>query len=79
MARRPNRRERIRSAFDGFHRAASRALGAAEGRRDRAAARHAEVMAELWLRETGHDAARRDPGLARVLGNPRLAGVLARV
>lgn len=79
MARRPNRRERIRSAFDGFHRAASRALGAAEGRCDRAATRHAEVMAELWLRETGYDAARRDPGLSRLFDNPRLDGVLARV
>ncbi|MEJ8282129.1 FtsK/SpoIIIE domain-containing protein [Pseudonocardia spirodelae] len=76
---RPGRRERIRTAFDAFHRAASRALGAAENRRDEAARRHAEVLAELWLRETGHDAARRDPGLARVLDNPRLAGVLARV
>ncbi|MFP5020030.1 FtsK/SpoIIIE domain-containing protein [Pseudonocardia phyllosphaerae] len=75
----PRRRDRIRSAFDRFHRAASAALGAAEVRRDRAAAAHAEAMAELWLRETGDDAARRDPGLSRVLANPRLAGPVGRV
>ncbi|ALE72360.1 cell division protein FtsK [Pseudonocardia sp. EC080610-09] len=73
------RRERIRTAFQSFHSAASAALGAAEVRRDRAAAAHAEAMAELWLRETGHDAAQHDPGLAPVLANPRLAGVVARV
>ncbi|ANY07637.1 FtsK/SpoIIIE domain-containing protein [Pseudonocardia sp. HH130630-07] len=75
----PRRRDRIRTAFTHFHAAASAAIGAAEVRRDRAAVAHAEAMAELWLRETGYDAAQQDPGLAAVLANPRLAGVLARV
>ena len=75
----PRRRDRIRAAFERFHAAASAALGAAELRRDRAAHAHAEVMAELWLRETGYDAAQQDPGLAPVLANPRLTGVVARV
>ncbi|MET0189344.1 MAG: FtsK/SpoIIIE domain-containing protein [Pseudonocardia sediminis] len=73
------RSDRIRTAFAAFHAAASAALGSAEARRDAAARRHAEVLAELWLRETGHDAAQQDPGLARVLANPRFAGVVARV
>ncbi|MBC3193690.1 cell division protein FtsK [Pseudonocardia sp. C8] len=73
------RRDRIRAAFEHFHAAAAAALGAAEVRRDRAARAHAEAMAELWLRETGHDAAQHDPELARVLANPQLADVVARV
>ncbi|TCK20604.1 FtsK/SpoIIIE domain-containing protein [Pseudonocardia endophytica] len=73
------RSERIRAAFNHFHAVASSALGSAEVRRDRAADRHAEVLVEMWLRETGHDAAQRDPGLRRILGNPRFAGVVARV
>ena len=78
MARRPGRKERIRTAFDRFHAAASSALGAAEANQDRAARAHAETMAELWLRDVGIDAARRDPGLLRVLGNPAFAGPGAR-
>ncbi|MFP5070782.1 FtsK/SpoIIIE domain-containing protein [Pseudonocardia nantongensis] len=69
----------MRGAFDRFHFAASAALGAAEQRLERAAQAHAETMAELWLRETGHDAARNDPALRRVLDNPRLAAPVARV
>ncbi|MEQ3550784.1 FtsK/SpoIIIE domain-containing protein [Pseudonocardia nematodicida] len=79
MARRTGRRERIRAAFDRFHFASAVALGAAERRLDAAAAAHAEVMAELWLRETGYDAALRDPALAPVLENPALTGAVDRV
>ncbi|MBL8926290.1 MAG: cell division protein FtsK [Pseudonocardia sp.] len=78
MARRA-RRERIRKAFDAFHAAMGAVLGAVERHRDAAARAHAEVMAELWLRETGIDAARVDPQLAGVLTNPALAGAVERV
>ncbi|GAA1402416.1 FtsK/SpoIIIE domain-containing protein [Pseudonocardia kongjuensis] len=79
MVGRRGRRDRVRAAFDRFHMAASVALGAAEVRRDRAVRAHAETMAELWLRETGYDAAQRDPALRAVLDNPTLAGAVARV
>jgi len=78
MARR-TRRERIREAFDAFHVAVGAVLGAAERHRDAAARAHAEAMAELWLRETGIDAARVDPQLADVLTNLALAGAVERV
>lgn len=79
MARRPGRRERVRAAFDRFHFASSVALGAAQRRLDRAAQEHAETLAELWLRETGYDAARHDPALRALLDNPRLSAAVERV
>jgi hypothetical protein len=73
------RRERIAFGFDAFHQAIAAVLGAAAQLRDRAALRHAEAMVEMWLRQDGLDAARSDPGLRGVLGNPRLQDVIARV
>jgi DNA segregation ATPase FtsK/SpoIIIE, S-DNA-T family len=73
------RRERISAAFEEFHRAMSTVLGAAARLRDGAAAEHAETMAELFLRQTGLDAARADPGMRVVLHNLRLAGAVGRV
>ena len=70
------RRERIAFGFDAFHQAIAAVLGAAAQLRDRAALRHAEAMVEMWLRQDGLDAARSDPGLHGVLGNPRLQDVL---
>lgn len=78
MARR-RRRERITAAFDRLYDAVSEAMSGAAALRDGAARAHAEAMAEMWLRREGLDAARADPGLARVLANRRLAHVVARV
>ena len=77
--RRPGRRDRIRAAFDELHALSGAALGAAERLRDDAAHDHAETLAELWLRQAGLDAARRDPGLARVLESRAVAHVADRV
>lgn len=79
MARRPGRRDRIRTAFDELHGLAGAALGAAERLREQAAREHAETLAELWLRESGLDAARRDPQLSRVLDSGGVARVTDRV
>ena len=76
MARRPGRRDRIRAAFDELHALASAALGAADELESRAARRHAEALAELWLREAGYDEARHDPALRRVLESGALSGVV---
>ena len=78
-ARRPGRRDRIRTAFDELHALAGAALGAADRLRDQAAREHAETLAELWLRESGLDAARRDPQLSRVLDSGGLVRVADRV
>ena len=78
MARR-RRRERITAAFDRLHDAVAEAMSGAVALRGGAARAHAEAMAEMWLRGEGLDAARADPGLARVLANRRLADVVARV
>ncbi|MDN5916358.1 MAG: cell division protein FtsK [Pseudonocardia sp.] len=79
MARRPGRRDRIRAAFDELHDLACATLGAAEELQTRAARRHAETMAELWLREVGYDEAHRDPALRRVLEGHALSDVVERV
>jgi hypothetical protein len=78
MARR-TRRERIIEAFERLHDAVGAVFGAGAALRESAARAHAETMVEMWLREEGLDAARTDRGLAGVLANPRLAGVLERV
>src|SRR5918997_6458369 len=78
MARKA-RRERITAAFDAFHAAMGAVLGAADRLGERAARRHAEAMVEQWLRTDGLDAARTDPGLARVLANPALDAAVRRV
>jgi hypothetical protein len=80
MARGPSKRQqRITAAFDALYVAIARALGAAEGARGAAVRAHAEAMAEMWLRDAGLDAAEADPGLRRLLGNPRLARPIKRV
>ena len=79
MARGPGRRERITDAFDALCQAVAGALGAAEGWRDATVRAHAEAMVEKWLRTEGSDPAETDPGLARVIANPRLAHVVGRV
>jgi hypothetical protein len=76
-SRRSARRERIRAAFDAFHAAVGATLGAAARIRDAAVADHARAMVEKWLRDEGLDAARADPGLARVFGNLQLAEAIA--
>jgi DNA segregation ATPase FtsK/SpoIIIE, S-DNA-T family len=78
VARRQNRRERVQAAFDELCGAVAPALGASGRARDEAVAAHAEAMYEMWLRETGLEAARADPGLRAGLHNPALAGAVAR-
>lgn len=78
MARR-TRRERITGAFDRLYDAVGCALGGAMALRDRAVRAHAEAMAEMWLRDDGLDRARTNPELSRVLANPQLEDVVARV
>ena len=79
MALGSRRRRRITEAFAELCDAIGNALGAAQGRRDAAVQAHAEAMVEVWLREDGLDAAAEDPGLRRLLSNPRLRPVLAAV
>jgi S-DNA-T family DNA segregation ATPase FtsK/SpoIIIE len=80
VARGPSKRQqRITAAFDALYVAIARALGAAEGAREAAVRAHAEAMAEMWLRAEGLDAAEADPGLHRLLENPRLARPIKRV
>ena len=73
------RQQRISTAFDALCHAIGRALGAAEGARAAAVRAHAEAMVEMWLRAEGLDAAETDPGLRRLLENPRLTGPVQRV
>ncbi|MGE0295830.1 MAG: FtsK/SpoIIIE domain-containing protein [Pseudonocardia sp.] len=77
--RRSDRRERIREAFAAFHAAATATLGAAARIREAAAVEHAVAMVEKWLREDGLEALRQQPGMERVLANPRLAAAVAAV
>ena len=79
MALGSRRRRRITEAFAELCDAIGNALGAAQARRDAAVRAHAEAMAEVWLREDGLDAAAEDPGLRRLLNNPRLRPVVAAV
>ncbi len=79
MARGSGRRQRISQAFARLYDAVARALGAAEGLRAAAVREHAEAIAEMWLREVGLDAARADPGLRRMLDNPRLVETVGRI
>jgi DNA segregation ATPase FtsK/SpoIIIE, S-DNA-T family len=80
MARGLNKRQqRITTAFDALCHAIGRALGAAEGARAAAVRAHAEAMVEMWLRAEGLDAAETDPGMRRLLANPRLADPVQRV
>ncbi|SDF72834.1 FtsK/SpoIIIE domain-containing protein [Pseudonocardia oroxyli] len=72
------RRERVAAAFDAFHAATARVLGAAGGLRDEAVHRQAVAMFELWLRREGVDGAARDPGLGPAFGSRLLGPVAAR-
>ncbi|GAA4549312.1 FtsK/SpoIIIE domain-containing protein [Pseudonocardia xishanensis] len=71
------KRERVTAAFDAFHAAAARVLGAAGDLREEAVRRQAVAMVDLWLRREGIEAAARDPGLARTVRSPLLAPVVA--
>jgi S-DNA-T family DNA segregation ATPase FtsK/SpoIIIE len=71
-----NRRQRIIEAFDDLHDAIGGALGAAHRRRDVAVQAHTAAMVEGWLRADGLGAALDDPGLRRLVDNPRLRKVV---
>ena len=75
---RKGKRERVTAAFDAFHAAAARVLGAAGDLREEAVRRQAVAMFELWLRREGIESAARDPALARAFDAPLLAPVVAR-
>jgi hypothetical protein len=79
MTKRQDRRDRITAAFEELCTAIGQALGAASAVRDRAVRAHAHGMVEKWLREDGLEAARRDPRLAAIFDNPRLAEPIDRV
>jgi hypothetical protein len=67
------------AAFAEFRVSVGAALGAASATREAAVLEHAQAMFEMWLREEGLDAVRRDPSMAAALANPRLAEPLNRV
>jgi hypothetical protein len=72
------RRERVTAAFDAFHAAAARALGAAARQRESAVRAQAEAMFELWLRREGVAAVRADPSMAPAFRSPVLAAAVER-
>ena len=72
------RRDRVTAAFDAFHAAAARALGAAARQRESAVRAQAEAMFELWLRREGVAAVRADPSLAPAFRSPVLAAAVER-
>ncbi len=67
------------AAFEELRTAMGGALGAAASVRDQAVRQHAHTMVEMWLRAGGLEAARRDPELAMVFDNPRLAAPIDQV
>jgi hypothetical protein len=77
--RRQERRDRISAAFEDLRTAIGAALGAAAAMRDRPVREHAHAMVEMWLRRDGLEAARRNPELARLFGNPQLAEPIDRI
>lgn len=79
MSRRQDRRERLTAAFEDLRTAIGEATGAAQGLRDRAVRAYTNAMVEMWLREDGLEAARRDPRLTGMFDNPRLADPVGRV
>ncbi|HTK67547.1 MAG TPA: FtsK/SpoIIIE domain-containing protein [Pseudonocardia sp.] len=79
MNRRQERRDRISAAFEDLRTAIGAALGAAAAMRDRPVREHAHAMVEMWLRRDGLEAARRNPELARLFGNPQLAEPIDRI
>ncbi|GAA4675168.1 FtsK/SpoIIIE domain-containing protein [Pseudonocardia yuanmonensis] len=75
---RRSRRERVSAAFDAFHAAVARALGAAELQREAAVRAQAEAMFELWLRREGVAAVRADPSMAPAFRSALLAAAVER-
>ena len=69
------RRRRIRAAYDALCAAIAAACGASDAARETARRAHLDALAEMWLRETGVDAAEADPQLRPLLRSPGLAHV----
>lgn len=70
------RRRRIRAAYDALCDAIAAAHGASDAAREAARAAHLDALAELWLRESGLDAAAADPALRPLLRSRGLAHIV---
>jgi DNA segregation ATPase FtsK/SpoIIIE, S-DNA-T family len=70
------RRRRIKAAYDALCDAIAAAHGASDAAREAARRAHLDALAELWLRESGLDAAASDPALRHLLSSPGLAHVV---